>query len=159
LRKLRSYLLEATFFRTVLLLKHRFCYFSVNFVQIVPFAWITLQSLKSMDYSSDEEENGGGFSILGHSISLKKRKRPDSPSSCSSSASSLRPARQHAPDLQSRNAAVRSWGNQPLHVADPEVRTLIDPSTTSKKLLAVRELGIYKFCVLWLYATWLNYQQ
>ncbi|KAJ4756641.1 Serine hydroxymethyltransferase [Rhynchospora pubera] len=79
-----------------------------------------------MDYSSDEEENGGGFSILGHSISFKKRKRPDSPSSCSSSASPLRPVRQQPPDLQSRNAAVRSWGNQPLNSADPEVSSIMD---------------------------------
>ncbi|KAJ3675205.1 hypothetical protein LUZ60_004247 [Juncus effusus] len=79
-----------------------------------------------MDYSSDEEENGGGFSFLGHSISLKKRKRPDSPSSCSSSASSLRPAKQKTADLESRNATVRSWGNQPLHVADPEISSIME---------------------------------
>ncbi|XP_057976864.1 serine hydroxymethyltransferase 7-like [Malania oleifera] len=56
----------------------------------------------SEDDRSDMEE----FRILGHSMCLKRKRDTESSSSLS---------------LESRRVAVRAWGSQPLHIADPDV--------------------------------------
>ncbi|OAY65484.1 serine hydroxymethyltransferase 7-like [Ananas comosus] len=68
-----------------------------------------------------EDEKDEEFSFLGHQLSLKRRRRDESSSSCSSS--SLHPSKRALiePDLETRRSAVRSWGNQPLSMADPDV--------------------------------------
>lgn len=66
---------------------------------------------------SDDEDDGGKeieeFRILGHSMCLKRRR--DNGNLSSSKRISVEP------DLEERKAAVRSWGNQPLCVADPDL--------------------------------------
>lgn len=76
----------------------------------------------SVDGQREEE-----FSILGYPMSLKRQRRGESLSSCSSS-STLHPSKRAAvePDLDTRRAVVRSWGNQPLSVADPEVHEIME---------------------------------
>ncbi|GKV22662.1 hypothetical protein SLEP1_g32512 [Rubroshorea leprosula] len=70
----------------------------------------------SDDDDDDEGREVEEFRILGHSMCLKRRKDNDS---LSSSSSSKRMAVE--PGLEGRKAAVRSWGNQPLCVADPDL--------------------------------------
>lgn len=77
----------------------------------------------SVDEQKEEE-----FSILGYPMSLKRQRRGESLSSCSSS-SSLHPSKRTAvepPDLDARRAAVRSWGNQALSTADPDVHEIME---------------------------------
>ncbi|KAI0496102.1 hypothetical protein KFK09_022409 [Dendrobium nobile] len=76
----------------------------------------------SVDGQREEE-----FSILGYPMSLKRQRRGESLSSCSSS-SSLHPSKRALvePDLDTRRAVVRSWGNQTLSVADPDVHEIME---------------------------------
>ena len=62
------------------------------------------------------------FRILGHSMCLKRRR--DSESSSSSSISCKRVSVE--PDLEARRAVVRSWGDQPLRVADPDIYEIME---------------------------------
>ncbi|XVE93244.1 hypothetical protein REPUB_Repub01dG0173700 [Reevesia pubescens] len=64
--------------------------------------------------SKDMEE----FHILGHPMCLKRRR--DSCSLSSSKRMTLEP------DLETRKAAVKSWGNKPLRVADPDVFDMME---------------------------------
>ncbi|XP_058191779.1 serine hydroxymethyltransferase 7-like [Rhododendron vialii] len=57
----------------------------------------------------EEEEEGGRevkFRILGHSMCLKRKREPQT--------------------LESRRNAVRSWGNQPLRTADPDIFSIME---------------------------------
>ncbi|KAJ6798166.1 serine hydroxymethyltransferase 7 isoform X1 [Iris pallida] len=73
--------------------------------------------------SGDEEQREEEFSMLGHPICPKKRQRRcESSSSCSSSAKKPTPD----PDLETRRSAVRSWGNQPLSAADPDLFDIME---------------------------------
>ncbi|KAM7250713.1 hypothetical protein ACFE04_022596 [Oxalis oulophora] len=70
---------------------------------------------------TNEEEEGEEeveeFRILGHSMCLKrKREQRQSP---------LQPQPQPA-SLDSRRAAVKSWGNKPLPIADPEIFAIME---------------------------------
>lgn len=95
----------------------------------VPLQLLDQQSENQREESVDPTDDGGSdeghkeeeFSILGYPMCLKRQKRGESSSSCSSS--SLHPAKRQAiePDLETRRANVRSWGNQPLSAADPDV--------------------------------------
>ncbi|XP_010530175.1 PREDICTED: serine hydroxymethyltransferase 7-like [Tarenaya hassleriana] len=61
------------------------------------------------------------FRILGHPLCLKRQR------DCPTLSQSKPPKRIMAEsDLESRRAAVRSWGNQPLHVADPEIHEIME---------------------------------
>ncbi|KAL6616469.1 hypothetical protein ACP70R_038739 [Stipagrostis hirtigluma subsp. patula] len=88
-----------------------------------------------------DEEDGGDqhFSLLGHSLCVKRPRRAlngggggGEASSCSSSSAALRPVKQQATgecgraDLEARRAAVRAWGNQSLAEADPDVHALME---------------------------------
>ncbi|CAA6668425.1 unnamed protein product [Spirodela intermedia] len=59
-------------------------------------------------------------------MSLRKRKERESSSSCSST--SLHPQKKASiePDLDSRRAAVRAWGNQSLAAADPDISEIME---------------------------------
>ncbi|CAO1942465.1 unnamed protein product [Urochloa humidicola] len=94
------------------------------------------------DGEREDEEDGGDqhFSLLGHSLCVKRPRRAvnggggggGEASSCSSSSAALRPAKRQAtgegggPDLETRRAAVRAWGNQSLADADPDVHALME---------------------------------
>ncbi|KAK7246873.1 hypothetical protein RIF29_41743 [Crotalaria pallida] len=88
------------------------------------------QSLFNNDTDDDDDDNQE-FRILGHSMCLKRRR--DSESSSSSSLSIPLPSSKRFPlpppdssDLDARRAAVRSWGNQPLQIADPDVYAIME---------------------------------
>ncbi|XP_077248741.1 serine hydroxymethyltransferase 7 isoform X2 [Tasmannia lanceolata] len=75
----------------------------------------------------EEEQREEEFSILGYPMCLKRRK--DRESSISSSSSSYPPKRVRVldePGLETRKAAVRAWGNQPLSVADPDIYEIME---------------------------------
>ncbi|KAH7671129.1 glycine hydroxymethyltransferase protein [Dioscorea alata] len=75
---------------------------------------------------SEDEQKEEEFRILGYSMCIKRQRRGESTSSCSSS--SLIPSKRakSEPDLETRRASVRSWGLQPLAVADPDVFDIME---------------------------------
>lgn len=76
----------------------------------------------SFDAESEDDEEDREveeFRILGHSMCLKRRR------DCESSAVAAKRVSVE-PDLDARRAAVRSWGGQPLHVADPDVYEIME---------------------------------
>ena len=80
-------------------------------------------------HASDGEESEDDqreFRILGYPMSLRKRKEGESSSSCSST--SLCPLKRPAvePDLDTRRKVVRTWGNQSIAVADPDVYEIME---------------------------------
>ncbi|GMI74529.1 serine hydroxymethyltransferase 6 [Hibiscus trionum] len=79
---------------------------------------------RSYDDDDDEESRATEeFHILGHPMCLKRRR--DS-SSSSSSSQLLSKRMTPEPDLETRKAAVKSWGSQSLHVADPDVFNMME---------------------------------
>ncbi|GLT69467.1 hypothetical protein SLA2020_416160 [Shorea laevis] len=68
-----------------------------------------------------DDEEGERFSLLGHSMCLKRQRDPQ----CLSISN---PCKRLAsdPSLEQRRAAVRSWGNQPMEVVDPEVHEIMN---------------------------------
>ncbi|NP_001130435.1 serine hydroxymethyltransferase [Zea mays] len=91
------------------------------------------------DAERDDEDGGDQhFSLLGHSLCVKRPRRAGNgggggeTSSCSSTSAALRPAKRQATgegsgaDLETRRAAVRAWGNQSLAEADPDVHSLME---------------------------------
>ncbi|PKA66794.1 Serine hydroxymethyltransferase 7 [Apostasia shenzhenica] len=75
-----------------------------------------------LDDVADSEE----FSLLGYPTSLKRRGRGE----CLSFSSSfyLHPSKRAAveADFEKRKATVRSWGNQPISLADPALHEMIE---------------------------------
>lgn len=66
----------------------------------------------------DEEPHVEQFKILGYSMSLKRRKT-DAESSAAKWVA-------FESGLEARRAAVRSWGDQPISVADPEIFEIME---------------------------------
>ncbi|KAK9750202.1 hypothetical protein RND81_02G180100 [Saponaria officinalis] len=76
------------------------------------------------DEEEEDDDDGVEFRILGHSMCLKRpRDREDSVSSSSTGA-----AKRVLVDssVESRNCAVKAWGNQSLRMADPEIFDIIE---------------------------------
>lgn len=77
------------------------------------------------EFKDDEEE----FSILGHSVCLKRRrdviKDGESSSATSTSATPSKKIMCES-SLETRRVAVRAWGNQPLCVADPDINEIME---------------------------------
>ncbi|XP_061337142.1 serine hydroxymethyltransferase 7-like isoform X2 [Gastrolobium bilobum] len=75
-----------------------------------------------VELDDDEDREVEEFRILGHSMCLKRRR------DCESSSSSSIPTKRVSaePDLESRRVAVRSWGCQPLPVADPDIYEIME---------------------------------
>ncbi|CAL9094629.1 unnamed protein product [Musa acuminata var. zebrina] len=76
--------------------------------------------------SDEEDQKEEEVRILGYSMCIKRQRRGDSSSSCSSSSMLLSKRARVEPDLETRRDAVRSWGNQPLSAADPEIFEIMD---------------------------------
>lgn len=67
----------------------------------------------------DPEMKEGGFTFFGHPMRLKRQRDPPQfPEPCKRAAAE--------PGLQHRREIVRSWGNQPLEVADPEIHEIMN---------------------------------
>jgi glycine hydroxymethyltransferase len=69
--------------------------------------------------NDDDDREVEEFRILGHSMCLKRRR------DCESSTTTTKRASME-PNLEARKAAVRSWGDQPLQVADPDIYEIIE---------------------------------
>ncbi|KAF7803618.1 serine hydroxymethyltransferase 7 [Senna tora] len=74
------------------------------------------------DEDEDEDREVEEFRILGHSMCLKRRR--DAEASSSSSLPSKRVS--FEPNPEARRAAVRSWGNQSLRDADPDIYEIME---------------------------------
>lgn len=85
-------------------------------------------SNENRDVEEDEdEEKMKEFRILGHSMTLKRRRDCDSGSSSMSPPSSSKGARVSSnSDVESRRYAVRAWGNQSLRDADPDIFEIME---------------------------------
>jgi len=83
------------------------------------------------DTEEREDHNGGNdeeveveeFRILGHPMCLKRRR--DREDSVSSSSSAVKRVFVDS-SLESRRCAVKSWGNQSLRMADPEIFDIME---------------------------------
>ncbi|CAN6679176.1 unnamed protein product [Malus baccata var. baccata] len=94
---------------------------SSNSVQSVPLQLLDQNEEKIRAESGDDRDGDEKFNLLGHSI-CPKRTRDGSgfganPSKCLAVESG---------GLEARRAAVRSWGNQPLAVSDPEIHEIME---------------------------------
>ncbi|PNY13303.1 serine hydroxymethyltransferase 1-like protein [Trifolium pratense] len=69
----------------------------------------------------DDDREVEEFRILGHSMCLKRRRDCES-----STITTTKRAASLEPNLEARKAAVRSWGDQPLQVADPDIYEIIE---------------------------------
>lgn len=95
----------------------------------VTFPPIPLQLLEQKVAAVEEPKKDGDekedehFRILGHHMCLKRQR--DCPLLL---AQSKHPRRTIAgdTDLESRRAAVRAWGDQPLHLADPDIHEMME---------------------------------
>ncbi|KAF5448635.1 hypothetical protein F2P56_029146 [Juglans regia] len=102
----------------------------------IPFQLLEPQTTESP--RKEVSENGKEFEnefaedgveeirLLGHSMCLKRRRDCDSSSSSSISMPNSLKRVSVEPDLEARRSAVRSWGDAPLIVADPDIFELME---------------------------------
>ncbi|RRT50869.1 hypothetical protein B296_00035437 [Ensete ventricosum] len=76
--------------------------------------------------SDEEDQKEEEVRILGYSMCIKRQRRGESSSSCSSSSMLHSKRARVEPDLETRRDAVRSWGNQPLSAADSEIFEIME---------------------------------
>ncbi|KAJ0232765.1 Serine hydroxymethyltransferase 7 [Hirschfeldia incana] len=76
---------------------------------------------KKKDGDEKEDEH---FRILGHHMCLKRQR--DCPLLLAQSKHPRRTLTAVDTDLESRRAAVRAWGDQPLHLADPDIHEIME---------------------------------
>ncbi|KAL3638181.1 Serine hydroxymethyltransferase 6 [Castilleja foliolosa] len=72
-----------------------------------------------------DENDVEEFRILGHSMTLKRRRDGDSGSS-TSLCSSVKGSRVSSNEMESRRSAVKAWGNQTLQNADPDIFMIME---------------------------------
>ncbi|KAL3814496.1 hypothetical protein ACJIZ3_015764 [Penstemon smallii] len=72
----------------------------------------------------DDEEKDVEFQLLGHPMTLKRKRDCDSGSS--SSFCSSKGSRVTSNEIESRRNAVRAWGNQSLRSADPSIFEIME---------------------------------
>ncbi|KAL3620843.1 Serine hydroxymethyltransferase 7 [Castilleja foliolosa] len=78
------------------------------------------------NYTENDDENDvEEFRILGHSMTLKRRRDSDSCSS-TSLCSSAKGSRVSSNEMESRRSAVKAWGNQTLENADPDIFMIME---------------------------------
>ncbi|KAI3445627.1 hypothetical protein Pfo_002292 [Paulownia fortunei] len=80
---------------------------------------------ENKDREEDEENDVEEFRILGHSMTLKRKRDSDSVSS-TTLCSSLKGFRVSSNEMGSRRSAVRAWGNQSLQNADPDIFIIME---------------------------------
>ncbi|KAL8535981.1 hypothetical protein ACS0TY_011573 [Phlomoides rotata] len=80
----------------------------------------------SSEIKDDEEKEVEEFRILGHSMSLTKRKRDPDSGVSTVGCSSSKGFRVSSSEMESRRIEVRAWGNQSLQNADPDIFKIID---------------------------------
>ncbi|PIM98740.1 Glycine/serine hydroxymethyltransferase [Handroanthus impetiginosus] len=74
----------------------------------------------------DGEKYVEEFRILGHSMTLKRRRDSDSCSSATMSSSSFKAFKVSSNEMELRRNAVRAWGNQGLQSADPDIFNIME---------------------------------
>ncbi|KAL0348251.1 UNVERIFIED_CONTAM: Serine hydroxymethyltransferase 7 [Sesamum angustifolium] len=87
------------------------------------------QAENNSDENKDNEEDEGKieeFRILGHPMTLKRKRESDSGSSTTSPPSSSKGFRVSSSEMESRRNAVRAWGNQSLRDADPDIFEIME---------------------------------
>ncbi|CAI8591547.1 unnamed protein product [Vicia faba] len=72
-----------------------------------------------LNINEEDDREVEEFRILGHSMCLKRRRDCDS-----STVIAKRASVEH--DLEARKVAIRSWGDQPLQAADPDIFAIIE---------------------------------
>ncbi|KAL6517730.1 Serine hydroxymethyltransferase 6 [Orobanche minor] len=82
-------------------------------------------STENNNLEEDDENDEEEFRILGHSMTLKRRRDSDSGSS-TSLCSSVKGSRVSSNEMESRRSAVKAWGNQTLQNADPDVFIIME---------------------------------
>ncbi|KAM0991289.1 hypothetical protein ACFX13_009831 [Malus domestica] len=94
---------------------------SSNSIQSIPLQLLDQKEDKIRVENGDDRDEDEKFNLLGHSICLKRQRdgftMNPNPSKCLAVESA---------GLEARRAVVRSWGNQPLSVADPEVHEIME---------------------------------
>ncbi|KAG8368798.1 hypothetical protein BUALT_Bualt15G0084200 [Buddleja alternifolia] len=83
-------------------------------------------SNESKDGRDDEEKDVEEIRILGHSMTLKRKRENDSCSSTTTSCSSSKGFKVSTNGMESRRSAVRAWGNQSLQNADPDIFAIME---------------------------------
>ncbi|KAA8538579.1 hypothetical protein F0562_028227 [Nyssa sinensis] len=96
-----------------------FCNASNSSIAVPPTPLQLLE--QSTNGNEDEQWENDEFSILGSPVSLKRQRDGQFLPNSSPLKKVL-----IEQGLESRRAAVRSWGNQPLHVADPDVYEIME---------------------------------
>ncbi|THU53863.1 hypothetical protein C4D60_Mb10t18880 [Musa balbisiana] len=76
--------------------------------------------------SDEVEQEGKEVRILGYTMCIKRQRRWESPSSCSSSSVLPSKRTKVEPDLELRREYILSWGNQPLSAADPDIFEIME---------------------------------
>ncbi|GER42888.1 serine hydroxymethyltransferase [Striga asiatica] len=74
----------------------------------------------------DDENDVEEFRILGHSMTLKRKRDSDLGGSSTSMCSFNKESRNPSNEMESRRCAVKAWGNQTLQNADPEIFMIMD---------------------------------
>lgn len=86
-----------------------------------------LNEIGDVEEEEDEEEKLEEFRILGHSMTLKRKRDCESGWSSASPPSSSKGVRVSSnSDMESRRNAVRAWGNQSLQEADPDIFDIME---------------------------------
>ncbi|KAL1557774.1 Serine hydroxymethyltransferase 7 [Salvia divinorum] len=86
-----------------------------------------LNEIRDIEEEEDDEGKMEEFRILGHSLTLKRKRDCESGWSSASPPSSSKVVRvSSTSDLESRKNSVRSWGNQSLRDADPDIFEIME---------------------------------
>ncbi|AEE31862.1 Serine hydroxymethyltransferase 7 [Arabidopsis thaliana] len=97
----------------------------------IPLQLLEQKAEKTTTVDEPKKDGGGGgdqkedehFRILGHHMCLKRQR--DCPLLLTQSKHPKRSSIGDS-DLESRRAAVRAWGDQPIHLADPDIHELME---------------------------------
>ncbi|KAI5355417.1 PREDICTED: serine [Prunus dulcis] len=94
---------------------------SSNSIQSVPLQLLDQKEEQIRVENGDDHDEDENFNLLGHSICLKRQRDVSGFTPNPSKCLAVEPM-----GLEARRAAVRSWGNQPLSSADPEVHEIME---------------------------------
>ncbi|KAJ8529793.1 hypothetical protein K7X08_036628 [Anisodus acutangulus] len=91
-----------------------------HLVPPIPLQLMDKQTEENEKESVDEERDVEEFRILGHSMCIKRKRDTDTSFRVTSSSN------ENLIGLESRRNVVRSWGNQGLQVADPDIFEIME---------------------------------